>query len=76
MIISRDRYLDETSRYHLTISLATRTGIMHSLLSNIPDEERASIGEILVQALNEIEERIRPHVAATVFTLPGARPER
>ena len=60
MIIDRERYLDETSNLHLTISLVTRTGVMHSLLSNIPDAERAAIGNILVDALNAIERRLEP----------------
>jgi hypothetical protein len=68
MTITRERYLDETSQYHLTISLVTRTGIMHSLLSNIPEEERTSISDILVRALNEIEERLRPHVKGVTAT--------
>jgi hypothetical protein len=60
MIIDRERYLDETSNLHLTISLVTRTGVMHSLLSNIPEAERAAIGKILVDALNAIERRLEP----------------
>ncbi|MBI2220779.1 MAG: hypothetical protein HYU53_06185 [Acidobacteria bacterium] len=62
MIIARERYLDETSNFHLTLSLVTRTGVMHSLLSNVPDEERAAISEILVRALNEIEQRLKAHL--------------
>jgi hypothetical protein len=41
---------------------------MHSLLSNIPEEERTSISDILVRALNEIEERLRPHVKGVTAT--------
>ncbi len=62
MIIARERYLDETSNFHLTLSLVTRTGVMHSLLSNVPEEERAAISEILVRALNEIEQRLKAHL--------------
>lgn len=62
MIIARERYLDETSNFHLTLSLVTRTGVMHSLLSNVPEEERATISEILVRALNEIEQRLKAHL--------------
>ena len=65
MVIDRERYLDDTSRYHLTASLTTRTGVMHSLLTNVPDEERQAIGDVLVRALDEIEERLKPHVHHT-----------
>lgn len=64
MIIARERYLDDTSQLHLTLSLATRSGVMHSLLSNVPESEREAIAQILANALNEIEARLKPHVAA------------
>ena len=60
MIIARDRYLDDSSRYHLSISLATRTGAMHSLLSNLSDTDREEIGDILVRALDDVERRLKP----------------
>ncbi|HSL24520.1 MAG TPA: hypothetical protein VK886_23490 [Vicinamibacterales bacterium] len=66
MIIARDRYLDDSSQYHLSVSLATRTGAMHSLLSNLPDTDRQEIGDILVRALDEIERRLKPALPARV----------
>lgn len=65
MIIARDRYLDDSSQYHLTISLATRTGVMHSLLSNMPEQDQQDISDILVHALDEIERRLKPAVPAS-----------
>jgi hypothetical protein len=62
MIIARDRYLDDTKLYHLTLSLLTRSGAMHSLLSNVPEADREAISDILVRALNEIEQRLKPSV--------------
>lgn len=62
MIIARERYLDDTSDLHVTLSLITRTGIMHSLLSNVPETDREAIGDTLVNALNEIQKRLAPHV--------------
>jgi hypothetical protein len=62
MIIARERYLDESSNLHLTLSLATRTGVMHSLLSNVPEAERSAISDTLVRALNEIEQRLKPYL--------------
>lgn len=64
MIISRERYLDDTSDLHVTLSLATRTGGMHSALSNLPDAAREAIGDILVDALNRIQGQLKPHLAA------------
>lgn len=66
MIIARERYLDDTSQHHLTLSLATRSGAMHSLLSNVPESEREAIAEILAKALNEIEGRLKPHLPQRV----------
>ena len=63
MLVSRERYLDDSSDLHLTITLATRTGIMHSLLSNVPDSAREAVSEILVEALDRVEEVLKPHVA-------------
>ncbi len=70
MIIARDRYLDDASDLHVTLSLSTRTGVMHSLLSNVPEADREAIGDILLRALNEIQKRLAPH--ATRARLPPA----
>lgn len=61
MIIARERYLDDTSELHLALSLTTRTGVMHSLLSNVPEPEREAIADILVHALDEIQKRLAPY---------------
>jgi hypothetical protein len=66
MVISRERYLDDTKRFALELSLVTRSGLMHSLLSNMPAGDRDAVGDILVGALDAIEERLRPHVAAAL----------
>lgn len=63
MVIARERYLDDTRRFPLELSLVTRTGDMHSLLSNVPSEEREAIGDILVSALDAIEARLRRYAA-------------
>lgn len=76
MIIARERYLDDTSEYHLTIALATRTGAMHSLLSNVPDHVREAIGATLARALDEIQQQLTPHLGADkVSPLGGRNPE-
>lgn len=62
MIIARDRYLDDTSDLHVMLSLSTRTGVMHSLLSNVPEADREAIGDLLVRALNDIQRCLKPHL--------------
>jgi hypothetical protein len=62
MIIARERYLDDTREFHLTLKLETRTGAMHSLLSNVPVEERETVAAILVHAMDEIAARLRPYL--------------
>ena len=63
MIIGRERYLDDTRRFHLTVKLETRTSAMHSLLSNVPAEEREAIAAILVRAMDDIAARLRSQLA-------------
>jgi hypothetical protein len=60
MIIARERYLDDTRQFHLTVKLETRTGAMHSLLSNVPSEQRDVIASILVRAMDEIAAELGP----------------
>lgn len=64
MIIARERYLDDSSDFHVTVSIVTRTGIMHSLLSNVPESTREAVSDILVEALDRVQEQLRAHVAA------------
>jgi hypothetical protein len=75
MIIARERYLDESSNLHLTLSLTTRTGVMHSLLSNVPEAERSAISDTLVRALNEIEQRLKPYLPLDKLGAPRAKPK-
>jgi len=54
MHIARDRYLDDSTRYHLTLRLDTRTNEMHSLLSDAATDVEGRLGDILVRALDDI----------------------
>lgn len=69
MIVAHERYLDDTSDLHVTLSLVTRTGLMHSLLSNVPDSAREAVSDILVEALDRVQERLKPHLVR-----PATRP--
>ena len=63
MEIARERFLDESRAYHLTIGIRSRTTEAHSLLSALTAEEREQVSNAIVQALNEIEKIVRPHLA-------------
>jgi hypothetical protein len=72
MVISRERHLDDTARYHVALTLQTRTHEMHSLLSDAPDDVRVRLGEILVEALDHVEAVLRTRVTA-VSTIEAAK---
>jgi hypothetical protein len=71
MKIGRERYLDDTTRFPLELSLLTRSSELHSLLSNVPQAERDAIGEILVSALDAIAARLRGHIQSAAPTAMG-----
>ena len=62
MEISRERFLDETRSYHLTIGLRSRTTEAHSLLSALTPDERDSVSNAIVKAMDQIEKILRPHM--------------
>jgi hypothetical protein len=64
MEIARERFLDESRSYHLSIGVRSRTTEAHSLLSALTAEEREQVSNAIVQALNEIEKIVRPHIGA------------
>lgn len=55
MEIARERFLDDTRRFHLTISLRSRTPEMHSTLSGLSPDQRNAVGAALARALDEIQ---------------------
>jgi hypothetical protein len=56
MEIARERFLDDTRRFHLTISLRSRTTEMHSALSALSPDQRDAVGLALARALDQIQE--------------------
>lgn len=64
MVIERERYLDDTGQLHMTLSLRSRTGAMHSLLTSLTPEERAAVGDALANALDAIMPILRQRAAA------------
>jgi hypothetical protein len=55
MEIARDRFLDESRQYHLTLALRSRTTEMHSMLTALPTDDRDAVNTAMVRALDEIE---------------------
>lgn len=63
MEIARERFLDDTRTYHLTVGLRSRTTAAHSLLSALTDDERAQVSAAIVYALDEVERILRSKMA-------------
>jgi hypothetical protein len=64
MEISRERFLDESRTFHLTIGLRSRTTEAHSLLTALTAEERDQVSVAIVKAMDQIEKIVRPHLPA------------
>ena len=62
MEIARERFLDDSRTYHLTLSVRSRTTEAHSLLSALTPDEREQVSAAIVAAMNQIEEIVRPHL--------------
>jgi hypothetical protein len=67
MEIARERFLDQTRDYHLTIGVRSRTTPMHSALTALSPDERDQVARVLARAMDDIAVLLRPH-------LPGATP--
>ena len=63
MEIARERFLDESRIYHLTIGLRSRTTEAHSLLTALTPDEREQVSAAIVKAMDQIEKIVRPHLA-------------
>ena len=68
MEISRERFLDESRSYHVTIGIRSRTTEAHSLLSALSPDEREQVSAAIVKAMDQIEKIVRPHLG------PAQRP--
>ena len=62
MEIARERFLDDSRTYHLTVGIRSRTPAAHSLLSGLTDDERAQVSAAIVRALDEVERIVRPRI--------------
>lgn len=64
MIISLERYFDESSRLHATLQFVSRTNAMHGVLSSLDDEARQRVADAMTTALDAIARELAPAVAA------------
>lgn len=62
MEILRERFLDDSKLYHLSLGLRSRTTEMHSVMSALTSDERHAVGAVLAKALDEIGTVIRPRL--------------
>jgi hypothetical protein len=62
MEIARERFLDESRTFHLTIGVRSRTTQAHSLLTSLTPEEREQVSIAIVKAMDQIEKIVRPHL--------------
>lgn len=63
MEIARERFLDDSRSYHLTIGVRSRTTEAHSLLTALTPDEREAVNSAIVKAMDQIERIVRTHLA-------------
>lgn len=64
MEISRERFLDDSRTYHLTIGLRSRTTEAHSLLTALTPDEREQVSAAIVKAMDQIEKIVQSHLSS------------
>ena len=64
MEISRERFLDDSRTYHLTIGLRSRSTEAHSLLTSLTPDERQQVSDTMVNAMNQIEKILQSHLSS------------
>ena len=65
MEIARERFLDDSRTYHITIGIRSRTTAAHSLLSALSPEEREQVNVAIVKAMDQIEKIVQPHLTSS-----------
>ena len=74
MEIVRERFVDDSKSYHLTLGLRSRTTEMHSVLSALTPDERDAVGAAIVRALDEIGVVIAPKLESERERLSHPQP--
>jgi hypothetical protein len=62
MEIARERFLDDSRKYHVTIGVRSRTTEAHGLLTSLTPDEREQVTVAIVQAMDQIEKIVRLHL--------------
>ena len=62
MEIARERFLDDSRTYHLTIGVRSRSTEAHSLLTSLTPDEREQVSLAIVTAMDEIERVLHRHL--------------
>jgi hypothetical protein len=65
MTYQRDRFLDDSSVWHVSLELRSRSGPMHSLMTSLTPEERDAVNDALAKALDVIVPVLRQRMAET-----------
>ena len=71
MEIARERFLDDTRQYHLTLSLRSRTTAMHTVLTDLTGDEREQVSQVLSRALDELTQILRGRAPHRVPSAPA-----
>jgi peptidyl-tRNA hydrolase len=62
MEIARERFLDDSRTYHLTIGVRSRTTEAHSVMTSLTPDEREQVSNAMVTAMDQIEQILRAHL--------------
>jgi hypothetical protein len=74
MEIVRERFLDDSKLYHLSLGLRSRTSEMHSVMSALSAAERDAVGAAIAKALDEIGTVIKPRLEVERVRLSNPQP--
>ena len=64
MTYQRERFLDDSNLWHISLELRSRTGPMHSLMTGLTTEERDAVTDALSKALDAIVPVLRRRMEA------------
>jgi hypothetical protein len=64
MEIARERFLDESRQYHLSLTLRSRTTEMHTVLTALSHDERDAVSAALARALDEVQAIVGARLAS------------
>ena len=63
MEIARERFLDDSRTYHVTIGVRSRTTEAHSLMTSLTADEREQVSVAIVTAMDQIQTVLQRHLS-------------